>query len=109
MRFIAETGERVLMAESIERWAGILLLDYAKEAGWLLASKWQSANGPLSPGKRLMPKVPFFLGGKYSIENLWAGSAVEGMRLKGDLAIQTRNLPDGTDVRLTIAKKPAAQ
>lgn len=45
-----------------------------------------------------MPKTPFFLGGAYSIENFWAGDAVEGM--------QTRSLPAGTRVRITLAEKP---
>jgi hypothetical protein len=53
-----------------------------------------------------MPKTPFFMGGEYKLENLWAGNPLEGMRLKGDLAIQTRDLPSGTRVRLNIAPKP---
>jgi hypothetical protein len=53
-----------------------------------------------------MPKTPFFLGGEYKIENLWAGDSVEGMRLKGDLAIQTRHVPEGTQVRLRVDAKP---
>jgi len=53
-----------------------------------------------------MPKIPFFLGGAYSMENLWAGDAIEGMRLKADLAIQTKNLPDGSQVRIIIGEKP---
>jgi hypothetical protein len=53
-----------------------------------------------------MPKIPFFLGGSYSMENLWAGDAVEGMRFKADLAIQTKNLPDGSQVRIVLSEKP---
>jgi len=53
-----------------------------------------------------MPKIPFFLGGTYSMENLWCGDAVEGMRVKADLAIQTRNVPDGDQVRIVLGKKP---
>ena len=52
-----------------------------------------------------MPKVPFFLGGAYSMENLWAGDAVEGMRFKADLAMQTTNLPDGTQIRIVSCRK----
>jgi hypothetical protein len=53
-----------------------------------------------------MPKVPFFLGGEYKIENLWAGNPLEGMRFKADLAMQTRDLPEGTQVKLIVARKP---
>jgi len=51
-----------------------------------------------------MPKTPFFLGGEYKVENLWAGSALEGMRFKADLAIQTRDLPEGAKVKLGLAE-----
>jgi hypothetical protein len=95
LRFYSETGATMVMADSIEGWAENILGDYKSETGWALASKWQAENGPLPTGKRLMPKVPFFLGGEYSIENLWAGDRVEGMRFKADLALQTRKLPDG--------------
>ena len=107
LRFHAETGGTKLVADSLENWAGIILRDYDRETGWGFASRWQAENGPLAPGKRLLPKTPFFLGGAFSIENLWAGDAVEGMRFKADLATQTRSLPDGTRVRIVLAEKPA--
>ena len=69
-----------------------------------MAHEWQAKNGPLPSGKRLMPKTPFFLGGEYKVENLWAGSALEGMRFKADLAIQTRDLPEGAKVKLGLAE-----
>jgi hypothetical protein len=106
LRFKAATGGTNLMTDSIENWAKIILRDYDRETGWRFASGWQAENGSLPPGKRLMPKIPFFLGGSYSMENLWAGDALEGMRLKADLATQTRSLPDGTEVRIVLAKKP---
>jgi hypothetical protein len=106
LRFKAETGGTKPMADSLENWAEIVLRDYGHETGWTFANRWQAENGPLPPGKRLMPKIPFFLGGAYSMENLWAGDAIEGMRLKADLAIQTKNLPDGSQVRIIIGEKP---
>lgn len=109
LRFRAETGERVFLADSIENWAAVLLENYQQESGWPLASKWQAEHGPLQPGRRLMPKIPFLLGGEYSIDNLWAGDSVEGMRFKADIAIQTRDLPDGSTVRLQVGKKPFTQ
>ncbi|MGD0792326.1 MAG: hypothetical protein ABR920_11210 [Terriglobales bacterium] len=106
LRFSAETGGTKPMADSLENWADIILRDFDRETGWTFANKWQAENGPLPPGKRLMPKSPFFLGGAYSLENLWAGDAVEGMRFKADLAIQTKNLPDGSQVRIIIGERP---
>ncbi len=106
LRFNAETGGTKPMADSLESWAQVILRDYDHETCWTLAHGWQAENGPLPPGKRLMPKVPFFLGGAYSMENLWAGDAVEGMRFRADLAIQTKNLPDGSRVRIVLGEKP---
>ncbi len=106
VRFDAETGRTEPYAESIEGWARRVLSHYHVDTGWTLASKWQQEKGSLCPGYRLMPKIPFFLGGQYSLDNLWEGEAVEGMRFKASLAIQTRNIPDGQRVRLAVAKPP---
>jgi hypothetical protein len=75
LRFHAETGRTELMADSIENWADVLLSNYQMETGWTFRHDWQLKNGPLPKGKRLMPKTPFFLGGEYKIENLWAGES----------------------------------
>jgi hypothetical protein len=83
LQFKAETGGTKPMADSLENWAEIILRDYDRETGWTFANKWQAENGPLPPGKRLMPTTPFFLGGGCVMENLWAGDAVEGMRFTG--------------------------
>jgi hypothetical protein len=106
LRFHAETGQTAFMADSVEKWAGVILSDYKTETGWPFAHEWQAKYGPLPLGKRLMPKTPFFMGGEYKIENLWAGNALEGMRLKADLAVQTRDLPDGAKVKLNVGPKP---
>ena len=105
-RFDAETGQTTFLAESVEGWAGVILSNYRRETGWPLVHEWQEKNGRLPLGKRLMPKTPFFLGGEYKIENLWAGNPQGGMRFKADLAMQTRNLPEGAQVKLNIAPKP---
>lgn len=104
MRFKAETGEVAYMADSLEKWAELILSNYQFETGWPFAHEWQKSHGALLRGKRLMPKTPFFLGGEYSVSNLWAGDPLEGMRFKADLAMQTRDLPDGSKVRLRAGK-----
>jgi hypothetical protein len=106
LRFDAETGGTKFMADSIEGWANVILSNYKVETGWPLVHDWQLKNGSLPLGKRLIPKTPFFLGGEYNIENLWAGNSLEGMRLKADIAMQTRELPDGANVKLHIGPKP---
>lgn len=105
-RFCAETGQTKFMAESLEQWAERILTDCRVETGWPLAHEWQLKNGSLPRGQRLMPKIPFFMGGEYKLENLWAGNPLDGMRLKGDLAVQTRDLPSGSRVRLNVGTQP---
>jgi hypothetical protein len=107
LRFKAETGGTIPMADSLENWAEIILQNYDRETGWKFATAWQAQNGPLPHGNRLMPKIPFLLGGACSMENLWAGNALEGMRFKADLAMQTRSLPNGVPVRIVLGKQPA--
>jgi len=109
LRFNSECGTTSAMASSVEEWANKVLQDYRQETGWPLASEWQKAHGPLALGKRLMPKIPFFLGGAYSLDNLWAGEAVAGMRFKADLALKTKDLPEGSKVRLVVGKDPNIQ
>jgi hypothetical protein len=42
------------------------------------------------------------LGGGYEVANLYAHDATRGMQLRGELAVQLRDLPEGANVRLTI-------
>lgn len=105
-RFHSETGELVFIADTIEGWAGVVLSNYQRETGWPFVHEWQAKNGLIPFGKRLMPKTPFFLGGEYNLHNFWVGNSLEGMRLKADLARQTRHLPEGSAIKLRIAPKP---
>ena len=102
MRFDAETGQTTFLADSIEAWADLILSDYSDQTGWQLAHDWQALHGPLPLGKRLMPKIPFILQGKYSLDNLYVGSPLEGMTFKGDLAMKIRDLPEGTKIELPV-------
>lgn len=98
--FDPESGEIGFAADDIERWAEAILADYSQLTGYPVAHEWQEAHGALQCGKRLLPKVPFVLGGAFAPSNLVAVDAVEGMRYRGDLWRQIRDLPDGTQVQL---------
>jgi hypothetical protein len=65
---------------------------------------WQEKNGALPIGARFMPKLPFVLGGKYSLDNLYALSAVSGMRSRGNLARQLKEVPDGARVEFRVVE-----
>ncbi len=100
--FDPETGAIESLAGSIDEWAEKVLADHRFLTGYPLAHDWQSLNGPLAAGTRLRPKTPFALQGDYSVSNLYAGEAVEGMRFGGHLAQQIKDLPPGATVTLKV-------
>lgn len=102
--FDPETGEFKVVAKSLEEWAGWILDDSKTRTGWPLAHFWQLKQGPLKAGVRLLPKVPFVLGGEFSIENLYFLNDAEGMRFRASIANQLQDCPDGTKVVLDIKR-----
>ncbi|MFA1028501.1 hypothetical protein ALP10_01178 [Pseudomonas syringae pv. helianthi] len=100
--FDPETGSLEYLADDIESWVQLLLSDYEVLTGYPLAHQWQKQNGQLPAGKRLLPKVPFVLGGEFVLDNLYLADAVEGMRFRADVASQIKDLPDGAQIRLNI-------
>lgn len=104
--FNHETSEFEPIADSLESWTNLILSDYRLHTGHPLAHEWQAKHGPLPPGRRLFPKIPFMLGGAYTLDNLYPLEDVKGLRFFASLANQTRDLPDGATIRLV--PKPAS-
>jgi hypothetical protein len=100
--FEPETGEIEVLALSFDQWAAEVMRDYVRLTGYSLAHSWQLVNGPIPIGKRLLPKIPFILGGQYVDNNLYAVDAVKGMRYRGEVWGQLRDLPEGAQVRLKV-------
>jgi hypothetical protein len=100
--FYPEFAEVEHLTDSLEEWAKLILSDWRGYTGYDLAHEWQLANGPLQERQRLLPKVPFVIGGKYEIANLYAGDILQAMRFRASLASQIANLPDGTAVRMRV-------
>ncbi len=102
--FDAETGQVERIAGDLMEWAGLILADYNLHTGYPVAHQWQIQHGALPIGKRLALKVPLVLGGNYSLDNLYAVDAVEGMRFRGDIVHQIKDLPDGSQVQFRITR-----
>ena len=102
--FDPETGGFEPMAADVEGWAQAILDDLALYTGFPIAHEWQLANGALLPGRRLIPKIPFVLGGAFDALNLYDVDAVQGMRYRAELAEQMQDLPDGATVRLRVVE-----
>ena len=100
--FESETGERERVAGSIEGWAELLLSEYPVWTGHPVAHAWQQVNGRLRSGWRLVPKIPFVLGGEVSVSNVFTAESVKAMHFYANLAVQIRDLPDGAAVDLKV-------
>ena len=61
-----------------------------------------AANGALRSGRRLIPRIPFVLGGEFDVSNLYDGDSVAAMLYRGDMAVQLSDLPDGASITLRV-------
>lgn len=97
-RFDPETAEAAELAGSLEEWAALVMAEYRELLLWPLAHEWQVLHGPLLPGTRLVPKIPFVLGGEYTVANLYAAECGRALRFYGHIATQIHDLPDGSKI-----------
>ena len=102
--FDAETASYEAIANGIEEWSELILRECNLHAGYVLAHAWQSRNGKIESGRRLLPRKPFVLGGEYSVANLYSANAIGGMRFRGHVATQIRDVPDGSTIRLRVVE-----
>lgn len=100
--FDAETGETRAFGRSLEQWAHSILKEYEVLTAYPLLHQWELQHGALPVGTRLMPKIPFVLGGAFSLENLYPIGAVSGMKTRGYLAMQLKDLPEGAHVEFRV-------
>jgi len=100
--FDAETAKTKSMGHTLEEWAQSLLLDYEYLTAYPMMHQWQLKMGVLPVGKRLIPKIPFVLGGEFSLQNLCSMDATSVMKSRGNLARQISGLPDGAQVEFRI-------
>lgn len=98
-----ETGEAQFVGSSLDGFVQALLARWNYFSGFATAHAWQLANGALAPAERLIPTVPFVLGGQFEETNLRAVDADEAIRLRTGLHAQLRGRPDGMKVRFDPA------
>lgn len=99
--FDPETGERQTVGECLDDWADWLLFKPDERGTRSFATGWQDHHGPLGHDERLLPRTLFVLGGEYTEDNLVVSDAAEAMRVRGPIAKQLHDLPDGAAVRFT--------
>lgn len=102
--FDPETATFDYLSNDFEGWAEQILSDYNVLTGYSVGKEWQEQHGSLDSNERLVPTIPFVLGGEYELSNLHSIDRVQGMRFRAEIANQIKNLPDGFNVKLTIGK-----
>ena len=100
--FDPETAALAYLAEGIEGWAAAIINDYEVLTGYPLAHQWQVQYGQLPPKKRLLPKIPFVVGGAFRLDNLYLADTVEGMKFRAVIACQIKDLPDGAEIKFDL-------
>jgi hypothetical protein len=96
--FDPETGDQEVLGDSLNDWAAWLLEDPEENGTSGLAAEWERLHGPLHADQRLIPRQLFALGGEYTVDNLVVKNAAEAMRIRGPIAAQIHDLPDGAQV-----------
>ena len=64
----------------------------------------QEKCGPLLDDRKYCLKIPSYLGGEYGGDNLATIPLTQLIRISGDLAHETADLPDGTRVRIKVVE-----
>lgn len=100
--FDPETGNSEKISSNIEGWCNAILNDADFLTGYTLAHSWQKKYGVILSGHRLIPKIPFTLGGDFDLENLYMEKSHIAMRTRSNIAIQIRNSQDGESVKISF-------
>ncbi len=96
--FDPETAEHEPIAGDLDGWATAVLAGPEELVGSAFAFDWQERHGRLEPDERLVPLLPFVLGGEYDDANLEPRDALKALRERAALARVIAKLPDGAEV-----------
>lgn len=100
--FDPETGESHKIADNLDAWVSGILADCDYLIGRGVAQQWQERHGRLPEGSRLIPKIPFVLGGEFNVSNLVAKSELEAITIRAQLASRLHGLKNGETITFEI-------
>jgi hypothetical protein len=108
---LLDTGNCIIsrVASSRDEFCTLIDLDDNAE-GWLMISivdQCRESGMHLSENQCYGFKVPPILGGKYEIENMEPTDLSVHYSFLADIYRQTRDLPDGTKIRVVVTEPPA--
>jgi hypothetical protein len=90
----------------MDEWAEWLLEEPDVRGAAGLAREWQDARGALAPDQRLIARRFFVTGGGFTLDNLKAENSVVAMRIRGPVARQIHDMPDGAQIQFSVPEIP---
>ncbi|QPB41637.1 hypothetical protein [Rodentibacter haemolyticus] len=98
-----ESGDLEFMGNTLEDFSKELIINYNYYTGYSIAKQWMETQSVVSFNDVLMPKIPFILGGEYSINNLYMSNIYESIQLKQYIYNKTKESEDGEKIKLTLS------
>jgi hypothetical protein len=96
-----ESGDVEELADSFMSWEDSLEKDFEYLTGVNLRIEFAKANpNVLGVADRLCPKIPFIIGGEFTVNNLYRVSFLECLYINYNIANQIHDLPDGATISL---------
>ncbi|MCT9846125.1 hypothetical protein N7563_18860 [Leclercia adecarboxylata ATCC 23216 = NBRC 102595] len=96
------TKNASILKKLFNEWCKKILEYYQVLTGYPLANAWQKKHGPIPVGYRLVPKMPFVAGGEYEPDNLYLEKSTVAMKARANIALQIRDVPDGSNIQLRL-------
>ncbi|MEV8226691.1 hypothetical protein AB0P41_11620 [Streptomyces sp. NPDC079167] len=93
--FNPETAALSKFSKDVASWGDDVIADWNYATGYSVGHEWQAQNGSLPPGHRLVPRIPFSVGGEFSPANMIPVEAVAALKYWGGFALAISRSQDG--------------
>jgi hypothetical protein len=100
--FNIETGDIEFLAKCFDDLLEVIYYNLSYYSGKELIAEWVMRNNKFIASDRFAPKIPFVLGGDYTIDNIYSLNCILNIRNNANIAKQVHNLPDGTNFKIEI-------
>jgi len=100
--FNIETGDIKFLAKYFDDLLEVIYHNLSYYSGMELIAEWVKRNNKFTASDRFTPKIPFVLGGDYTIDNIYSMNSILNIRYNANIAKQVHNIPDGTNFKIEI-------
>lgn len=97
-----EDSSLEIFASSISEWFSIVNSDPVTYLYSDILEEWKNKKGEVLLGEKLIPSLPFILGGNYNLDNFVKRTEIEAMDYYSQYARKLYKLQDGDCVKLKI-------